>query len=270
MVTTRRKEGRIVHMWTTKINRAKQLKKDLDKVLYDFLASQPYKIDTKRDPQSKRLIYFITKADEVPEEISLITGDIIQNLRSALDHLAYQLFMINTGNRTNARHIYFPIAEDATLYERDKDRKTEGIAQEAKDAIDVIRPFRGGNDTLWKIHKLNNIDKHRLLVTVGSSYHSVDLGGHALTMMKRAFPHLDLPDMHFFAKPASGHFPLKVGDELLADAPDAEPMPDLQFRFDVVIYEPAIVEGESLLEVLKTMFDAVASLVPIFEPFLVR
>jgi hypothetical protein len=255
-------------MWTSKIDRAQKLKEDLEKVLVAFFASQPYKIETKTDVQSKRLIYFVTKADEIPEEIALITGDIIQNLRSALDHLAYKLFTVGSGNGTSGRHIYFPIAEDFTEYERTKSKKTEGLAQQAKDVIDTIKPFRGGNDDLWKIHKLNIIDKHRLLVTVGSSFGSMDIGGHIVESFKRDFPHLQVPEMHLFMKPADILFPLKVGDVLFIDLPDAKSNPNLQFKFDIVIQEPGIVEGEPLIEMLLVLIEAVNSLVSIFEPIL--
>lgn len=98
-------------MWTVKIERAKQHKEELQKEIKSFFDSQPYKIDTKSDPQSKRLIYYLVKADVVPEKIALITGDVMQNLRSSLDHLAYMLFTVGPGNGTQGHHIYFPIAE---------------------------------------------------------------------------------------------------------------------------------------------------------------
>lgn len=116
----------------------------MEEALRAFFASDPYKIDTKTDPQSKRLIYFVTKVDEVPDEIALITGDIIQNLRSALDHLAYQLFTLGPGNGTNGRRIYFPIAENAAEYKQEKKKKTEGITQQAKDVIDTSSHIEGG------------------------------------------------------------------------------------------------------------------------------
>ncbi len=253
-------------MWTSKIGRAKQLKEDLEKALKSFFDSHPYQIDTKIDAQTKRLVYYVTKADEVPEEIALITGDIIQNLRSSLDHLAYKLFTVGPNHGMSGRHIYFPIADDFNQYENEKRRKTDGLAQQAKDLIDAIKPYRGGNDSLWKIHKLNIIDKHRLLVTVGSAYDSLDLGAHVIETMNRAFPDLKVPAISFFMKPADRSFPLKVGDELLMDGPDAEPIPNMQFRFSIVLNEPGIVEGEPILEMLQAMIDSVDSLVPRFEP----
>ncbi|HEX6482945.1 MAG TPA: hypothetical protein VF043_29220 [Ktedonobacteraceae bacterium] len=257
-------------MWTSKIGRAKQLKEGLEHALHAFFASQPYKIDTKTDPQSKRLIYHVTKVDEVPDEIALITGDIIQNLRSSLDHLAYQLFTLGPGNGTNGRRIYFPIADTAAEYKQEKKKKTEGMTQQAKGVIDTIKPYRGGNDTLWKIHKLNNIDKHRLLVTVVSSLGSVDLGAHTVAQLRRESSELNFPDWYAFFRPAGPYLPMKVGDELLIDAPDAEPIPTMQFRIQVVIYEPGIVEGEPVLDLLQAMFDSVTSLVPIFAPLLTK
>jgi hypothetical protein len=44
--------------------------------------------------------------------------------------------------------------------------------------IDAIRPYKTGNDVLWMRHKLNNIDKHRLLLAVGSRYGGTDVVSH--------------------------------------------------------------------------------------------
>lgn len=255
-----------MNMWTTKIERAKQHKEELQKEIKLFFDSQPYKIGTKSEPRSKRLIYYLVKADVVPEKIALITGDVIQNLRSSLDYLAYMLFTIGPGNGTQGHHIYFPIAADFDQYESDKNRKTEGIGQQAKDLIDKVKPYKGGNDSLWKIHELNNIDKHRLLVTVGSSFGSVDVGAHMQASMRKTFPDLDIPAIPLFLKPADILFPLKAGDELFIDGPDAKPIPNMQFKFNIVLNESGVVEGEPLIEALQSMIDAVDSLVPMFAP----
>ncbi len=251
-------------MWTAKLERAKQHKEELQKEIKSFFDSQPYKIGTKSDPQSKRLIYYLVKADVVPEKIALITGDVIQNLRSSLDHLAYMLFTVGPGNGTQGHHIYFPIAEDFDQYESNKNRKTEGITQQAKDLIDKVKPYKGGNDNLWKIQELNNIDKHRLLVTVGSSFGSVDVGAHMQESMRKAFSDLNMPAMPLFLKPADILFPLKAGDELFIDGPDAKPIPNMQFKFNIVLNESGVVEGELLIEALQSMIDAVDNLVPMF------
>ena len=61
------------------------------------------------------------------------------------------------------------------------------MRQDAIDAIRALEPYKGGKgENLWVLHRLNNIDKHRLIVTVGSSFQSVDVG----TIM---FGHMETP-----------------------------------------------------------------------------
>jgi len=182
-----------------------------------------------------------------------------------LDHLAYRLFTVGPGNGTEGRHIHFPITDSLDQHEIDKVRKTEGLDQRAKDLIDDVKPYREGNKILWKIHKLNNIDKHRLLVTVGSSFGSLDLGAHMIASMREAFPDRNIPSLSAFFNPVDNLFPLKVGDELFIDGPNAKPNLDMQFKFELVLDEPGLVEGESLIEIIDSMIDEVEGLIPKFK-----
>src|SRR5216683_4202653 len=99
-------------------------------------------------------------------DVVAISGDIIHNLRSALDHLAHQLVFVGSPHLTTStisRNIGFPIAESMAKYEAIKVGKVEGMRPEAKEAIDRLKPYKGGNDPLWRVHELDNIDKHRAL-----------------------------------------------------------------------------------------------------------
>jgi len=255
-----------MNSWQDKLIRAKQHSRELEVVIKSFFDSQPYKISTKRNPQTRQLIYFVTSANDLPKEIPLITGDIIQNLKSALDHLAYQLFTTETKGKIAGTHIYFPIAKDLQTYESVKNKKTVGIAQPAKDLIDALKPYKGGNDILWRINELNNTDKHRLLITVGSSFGSLDIGAHMGVLMKKLGPGFDIPMPSLFLKPADILFPLKAGDELFIDGPDAQEIPNMQFKFNIVLNEPGIVGGEPLIDVLTQMESEIDKLIPIFDP----
>lgn len=244
-----------------KLERAKQHLEELKGAIQAFFTSQPYKIGTKRDPQTRMLIYYLTEVKVVPPTIAVISGDVIQNLRSTLDHLAYSLFLEETKGTLPGRHIYFPIEKDAATYEKEKARKTKGISDASRQRIDKTMPYKGGNDTLWQIGELNNIDKHRLLLTVGSSFGSFDFGAYAMKDLRKLMPDKELPDMPFFLKPADNLFPLKKGDELFLDVPDAEEVPNMQFRFEIVFHEPDIVEGVPVTEALQKMIDEVEKVV---------
>jgi len=78
-----------------------------------------------------------------------------------------------------------------------------------------------------------------------------------------------VPILDLFLKPADVLFPLKIGDELFIDAPDAEVNEKMQFVFEVAFGEPQIVEGEPLLETLRQLTKLVDGIVPGFEPLLV-
>jgi hypothetical protein len=86
-----------------------------------------------------------------------------------LDHLAQQLALIGCPTLTDKelRQIEFPIAEILTKYEADNARKVRGMRPEAVKEIDRLKPYKDGNDALWRIHELDNIDKHRTLFTCG-------------------------------------------------------------------------------------------------------
>ena len=89
-----------------KLDRAKQRMKELEEALQSFYATNPFKFSGKADLQAGKVVYTMDLVKDAPDEASLIAGEIIQNLRSALDHLAYQLFLRagGTGAGKNISH----------------------------------------------------------------------------------------------------------------------------------------------------------------------
>jgi hypothetical protein len=263
---------RLLHV-TLKIKRAKEHFVDLERQVRAFFETNPYRVACKVDPGSRKPIYYVASVEPVPQCLPLVAGDVIQILMSALDHLAYQLVCSDTGDKPpNPNWIYFPIQDDATKYEARKRGKIEGAAQETIDAIDALKPYKGGNDLLWMLYRLNNVEKHRLLLTVGSAARGINLA----QAMARHIPNEGefagmrdaLGKMSLFIKPDDKGFPLKPGFELYIGAPDEEPDPNQQFRFDVALNEPGIVESKSLLGTLHELTILVESIVAALTPSL--
>ena len=104
-------------------------------------------------------------------DIPAIAGDVIHNLRSALDHLAFQLVIVGISfgeSRTEKwENIHFPIFHSLKSYEAGKIRRTQGMRREAVEAIDRLKPYKDGNAALWLLHKLDNADKHSFILVVG-------------------------------------------------------------------------------------------------------
>jgi hypothetical protein len=110
---------------------------------------------------------------EPPLRLGVIVGDIAHNLRSALDHLVWQLVLTN-GEEPGGWN-QFPIFR----YESDfasraepspqKERMLSGISPEAVALIKGLQPFKAevipGLLPLSILKALSNVDKHRIVHT---------------------------------------------------------------------------------------------------------
>ena len=163
-----------------KLNRATKHIEDLQSVCEAFFNSRPYTIETKDDAHTRDRSYYLVGVRDIPDDVVAICGDALHNLRSALDHLASRLVQL-AGNAPSI-DTCFPIADTEKKYgSAETRRKVKGMRQDAIDAMDALKPYKGGNDTLWRLHRLNAIDKHRFLVTIGTAHVA-----HSMTPSERA------------------------------------------------------------------------------------
>lgn len=213
-----------------KIQRADKHLCDFRASIVEFRRDYPYRFRVERDPNTREPVYRAILND-IPPLVPLIAGDVLQNLRSALDYLACALVVRNSGKVT--KDTAFPIFDDAAKYQAGCARKVEGMHQFAKDEISKIEPYQGGDNTLWRLHRLNNIDKHRLLFTAEGAVKMMNPGGGQW---------VGIPD----APPT-----LKDGGEIFRDLPDAELNQDMQFFGEIAINEPKIPVCEPLILVLS-------------------
>lgn len=238
-----------------KLEWAKKHIRDLKVEIRAFLDSKPYvagrKGDSKWGPQWT--VYYLVSARPIPFTISLIAGDALANLRGALDHLAYQLAWINgTRDENVLRSTYFPIFDDAAKYRTGAPRQVRGMRREAIQAINALTPYKGGNDTLWRLHRLNNIDKHRLLVSVATLMEGVNS-----------------ETFHWISPTNNAWSVLQEGD-ILTEIPQVlDVNKDLQFAFEIAFNESQIAECEPVIETLEQISDVVGNLISTFKPLLV-
>ena len=253
---------RIRHV-SLKIERAKVHAAALREVVRQFFDTQPYKVATRHDPNTRKLVYFISEAQAAPDDLAILAGDTIQNLATALDHLAYQLVCRDRGDAPpNPREIYFPIADDQAKYDASKKSKLAGASLKTIASIDAVRPYRGGSDALWRLGRLNNIEKHRLLFTVGSQAAGIHLGQLMSNLVAGSMP----PDaaeafakMDIYLNPADKGFPLEPGFELYIGQVDELPDPKQQFRFQLALHEPGVAEGLPIIETIDELISTVDS-----------
>ena len=111
---------------------------------------------------------------KAPVEWSVIIGEILYNLRSALDQLVWQLVLAN--GQVPGRHNEFPITKDHRRWEETNGGLLKGISRRHEAMIGYLQPYTGGMNLpfdvsmLGILNDLGNVEKHRhLLVTVIAS-----------------------------------------------------------------------------------------------------
>jgi hypothetical protein len=134
-----------------------------------------YNITLDQEPPDGDLVVRLKDVKEPPAEWSLLIGDCVQNLRSSLDHLAFQLARLTT--RVPPPGTEFPIFRSGPKFrKRDKKGlpargsgwyKVRAFPRSAQTICERLQPYHGRawpeTRLLWQLHELSIVDKHRLL-----------------------------------------------------------------------------------------------------------
>ena len=132
------------------------------------------------NPETSGTFIFEVSAKKIPvAPLSLVVGDIVQNIRNSLDHAVYELGIKNNhpefhnnshvsqfpiiGNQSNAGNLI----NGEQNFESRRKSFIKYISNEAQDFLKTVQPFTVGDQyeehPLWLLNKLSNIDKHRFL-----------------------------------------------------------------------------------------------------------
>jgi hypothetical protein len=249
-----------------KVERAKKHAADLDAEIRCFRSGDAYTVVIQENEEANQRQWVVTNVRPMPTSLSLIYGDAIHNLRSALDLLARQLVLDNGGKPRDKRihgkpRTCFPISDGRRVFKPKSLGEISGISQDAIKVLNAVRPYKRGNDALWRIHQLDIVDKHRLLVTVGDRYHSIDIGLPASFIQLAAeqggfdASEIKAPPIQFGLQ--NPIFPLQDGQILFAEPLDIPQEHDPKFILDIAVHEPGIVDRETLDTLLASLVDEV-------------
>ena len=158
-----------------KIRRANRHLADLDEAIKTALDRDRYSFTLEFDPQTNSHVYTAHGVPAIDADWSLIVGEILYNLRSALDYLAWQLVILDGGTPGDKTQV--PVR--ASPFNKKGEWVTPQLQPpvsnpQVLDALEEVQPYRGPegepaafhDSPLWRLGILNNIDKHRLLLVV--------------------------------------------------------------------------------------------------------
>ena len=148
----------------------------LKEAVAEYEQSEPYSLRQEFIPTQYMASLYVS-SKPLPMEISFMAGDVLHNLRSTLDHLAWQL-ALSTGARSPSfplgvdpaskswRSIFFPLKSKPQSGDVWLPEPLRNLSSEAKAFLHDIQPFVASEDpqlaTVWMLQELSNVDKHRV------------------------------------------------------------------------------------------------------------
>jgi hypothetical protein len=146
-----------------KLGRAGHHINELEQVCRTFIESHPYEAIRIQNLAAGKWEVRLHVNHELPVPIlGLVIGDIVHNLRTALDHLICLLVEANQAPVTT--NTMFPFAPTEKHWKSARNSRAKGAHEDVLDALDELKPYAGGNDVLYRLHQLDIADKHKLLI----------------------------------------------------------------------------------------------------------
>ena len=149
-----------------RINRANQHIRGLAATLEAYCKTDFCRIGVEADAKEGVSIVRLERTRELPGEIPLMLGDAVHNLRSALDFLASDI--IRSGGKQPTRYTRF-------LFDASREKLVVALAAGPMKAarpdlldliVDTIKPYKGGDESLYGLNELDLDERHRLIMPV--------------------------------------------------------------------------------------------------------
>lgn len=235
-----------------------------------WMDSHPYSISKQTNSDFTRysLVLRVNKEPSL-QRWSLIVGDIVHNLRCALDHLVYAIAVHESGQKPPPfeHRLMFPICDTGTIFRDESKKRLATLSDRVRAAIEIVQPYNRPHETLPPLlailRDFSNTDKHRLLHLAYSAISIGDIGFRG--------PSADIgPQCQVDLNPGE----LKDGTEIAAFV-FGRPTPDMQYDriiFDIIIAlshgkrvpsDPVFCERSEFIALLKVLIEEVKTVIEV-------
>jgi hypothetical protein len=162
----------------SKIDRANHHLRDIDTALKLLIGDDPnaqHPAVFERETDRKLVTVKLKECEPIDPSLPLIIGDCIHNLRSALDHLVYQLALKNKSVKKFADKTFFPIYLTDTKFDDRVEKLVKPfISGPALTKIKECQPYSAydvpDESDIWVLSQLDILDKHRLLLVAAQKF----------------------------------------------------------------------------------------------------
>ena len=244
----------------------------LDVQLQQFMRMEPYEIETRPRPGAEGWTdYVLRNPKPIPEQVPLRIGDIVHNIRTALDHLA--CFAVEANGGPVGGSTAFPIVRSDDVpnpadYIATCGQKLRGASTPVIDLAKNLEPWVGGADqSLHIVHVLDINDKHReLLVALFKPLMKLGLPEalRAKLPADSSLLHHDWPSVMAKGERGTGMEPLKDDDVLFGSM--SGPEGGNEAYVEVALADPYEIQGIPVVKMLTDLLRDTRIVIDRFRP----
>lgn len=160
---------------------------EFDAVEQDFIKDKPYLLFNEIDPQSGATILKAKVTKPFPPELSAIAFDIVNCLRSALDHVVYDA-SIKIGGKPKPKSTKFPIGNKHRTAAEDLRKHKAEVPGNLWPYLLGFEPHPGGVNLISELNDLRNGNIHKTLDAVAVRSGGISCSGYIHTMVAATPP----------------------------------------------------------------------------------
>lgn len=163
-----------------KLSRAQHQLKELEAEVGKMFKSEDVCVPIPGNRSNGAPCIRVKNVPEPDPRIGVIVGDIAHNLRSALDHLIYQLSIpAGAAEPADPEAPAFPITSSSSRWRSSRGRLDQA-PRGTKTRVERLQPYHRRKDPetwlLWLLREISDIDKHRLLHVAPAAITAHQLG----------------------------------------------------------------------------------------------
>ncbi|MGV0796229.1 hypothetical protein ABQF26_04645 [Mycolicibacterium elephantis] len=186
-----------------KLARAKVHLDQLDTDVKAFRAREPHDwtlsaVDHLFDPSLAVVKVHVRVKEQTPDTWPLIVGDVLTNLRAALDHAVYGHASSRRAlTPAQEKSLNYPIITIATDWPNHRNRLAQFLDTNVLNVIEDSQPFKAGDPNWHSLALLNNLvneDKHRAVRTVSYISEHLDVPSSDLQIVRRDVPSVEMTE----------------------------------------------------------------------------
>lgn len=234
-----------------KLSRAHDHVKNLGLEIRAFHKTHALKVIAQNDTETGKQHFVLFGIGQFPEHWPCLIGDCVHNLRSALDLLACAL--VRANNKQPGIRTYFPVGDDEADLEKRIKSKFGRASARAKDVVRTLKTYKGGNESLWTVHRLDILDKHQLVVPIATVPHTLKLS----TPDDVKGGRIEMPQDGMLHGFKDGDIFLSAPIGMLEGYPEA--------AFKIMFGQIEVAAGERIVPTLNGCFEAVHEVIRTFD-----